>query len=146
MDMLQKIKEKNFIALNAFTALLESADKADEWKKVRRQILVSVLLEREFLHPEVADVSKIAKQTVAKLEASLVSLLKLIRGLDDVIQIDLDQLQSLHTEFSLHLELQHDKLLPLIRQHLSTAEREELTHVIEDAFDDYMTAEEIAYA
>ena len=80
---------------------------------MRKQVLISVLVEREFLHPEVADLSKTAKLTVAKLEVSLVNLLERLRGVDAAKKLEAAALEALYKEFSNHIDLQHDKLFLL---------------------------------
>ncbi|MFW7378134.1 MAG: hemerythrin domain-containing protein [Oligoflexus sp.] len=154
MDVLQLIKQynrDNLAQLGLVAQELGTTNFKSFWQKYRRQLLAQIMIEREYLYPEVAVVSKTAQTTIAQLEANLVQLEQLVQELDAALadsnhnahQILAERLTCLVRG---HVEKQEEKLIPLIRQSMSTEEREELSQVFQDALEDFMNSERMECA
>lgn len=154
MDVLQLIKQynrDNLAQLGLVAQELGTTNFKSFWQKYRRQLLAQVMIEREYLYPEVAVVSKTAQTTIAQLEVNLTQLEQLVQELDTDLA---DPSRSEHERIAerltslvrSHIEKQEEKLIPLIRQSMSTEEREELSQVFQDALEDFMNSERMECA
>lgn len=154
MDVLQLIKQYNRdnLAQSDLLAQELATEKfTDFWQRYRRQLLAQVMIEREYLYPEVIAVAKGAASTIAQLEANLACMVRLTADLDQAM---LGQDEAKRRELAeqlielvrRHVEKQEDKLIPLIRQSMSTEEREELSQVFQDALEDYINSERMECA
>jgi len=154
MDVLQLIKQynrDNLAQLGLVSQEIGTANFKTFWQQYRRQLLAQVMIEREYLYPEVAVVSKTAQATIAQLEANLVQLVKLVKQLDAaLVEANLSEYQGIAEQLGLlvqgHVAKQEDKLIPLIRQSMSTEEREELSQVFQDALEDFLNSERMECA
>ncbi len=138
MDVLQLLKAEIRDRKAELEALAAQASAAERKETVKKAILTHVAWEMEFLLPEV---SHIASGSDAILERYSQSL--------DQVKLTLAEIERdssrVAQSFASHAEIVEEKLLPLMRQKIPTAEREELYHVFADAKQEMMATSGSSY-
>jgi hypothetical protein len=150
MDVLQFMKEVNRQSLELTRdalAVRQGSRSVELMAKLKRQLKGQILLERDYLYPEVAAATPASGNLLTRLETSLNSLEgRVNQWLAASSADDNRYLTGLHDALGSHIGLQESKLMPQIRQALSTEEREELSQVFQDAYEDYLSSEPIGCA
>lgn len=154
VDVLQLIKQHNRNRLEELERAILQVDQPkflQAWENYGRQLRAQLMLEREYLYPEIGAVAKAAQATITYLDANLTQTESLANEMSEAAGQDdngrkgliLSELKKLSEKY---IERQEDKLIPLIRQSLSTDEREELSQVFQDALEEFFRAEQVECA
>jgi hypothetical protein len=139
MDVLQLLKNELKERQNEVGAFMEGSS-LQEWPQTARHLKAHLTLELEYLLPELAAVSPKHDTALQRLEADLMALrLHLNRmGLDQ--NPSPASVLELRDALDRHVFLIEDRILPLMRQRISTADREELYDALQDAKQDIIRA------
>jgi hypothetical protein len=127
MDVLQLLKAKHKQVLDMLAA--DNADGLAQLEHLKALIQALVVVKREYLYPELAASGAVNQRKLQRFEEALQSLMSLV-GKTDVAGWD-----ELRACVVAQFNDEEDILFPSIRQGMSTADREELAHVFEDAMD-----------
>jgi hypothetical protein len=136
MDVLQLLKNELKERQSDVSAFIDGPSAHQNWAQIARHLKAHLTLELEYLLPELAAVSPKQDAVLQRLEAELVALrLKLdAMGLDQTPEAD--SVRELREALTRHGQFIEDRILPLMRQRISTADREELYDALQDAKQD----------
>jgi hypothetical protein len=136
MDVLQLLKNELKERQSDVSAFVDGPSAHQNWAQIARHLKAHLTLELEYLLPELAAVSPKQDNALQRLETDLVAL----RLQLDAMGLDSNPATTQLTEFrqalTRHGLLIEDRILPLMRQRISTADREELYDAMQDAKQD----------
>lgn len=136
MDVLQLLKNELKERQSDVSAFIDGSSAHQNWAQTARHLKAHLTLELEYLLPELAAVSPKQDAALQRLETDLVALrLQLDRmGFDENPEPAL--VVELRDALDRHVQLIENRILPLMRQRISTADREELYDALQDAKQD----------
>ncbi len=137
MDVLQLLKNELKERQNDVVNFHEN-DAGQDWKYVARHLKGHLTLELDFLLPELAAVSPKQDAPLLRLEADLIALRQKLSNLGEDKKPSKDLVRELREALDRHVLQIEDRILPLMRQRISTADREELYDALQDAKQDIM--------
>lgn len=140
MDVLQLLKTELKERLAELTLLAESSQSRTLRLGIMARLKAYLHLGVSFLLPELVELSPKNEALFTRISADLTCMRDLIADLDRDDEIDQSRFQELRLLFTAHSQDIEDRILPLMRQRITTAEREELFHVLQDAKQDLMKA------
>lgn len=127
MDVLQLLKAKHKQVLDMLAA--DNVDGLAQLERSKTLIQALVAVKREYLYPELAASGAVNQRKLQRFELALQTLMSL------VAKTDATGWDDLRACVMVQFNDEEDILFPSIRQGMSTADREELAHVFEDAMD-----------
>jgi hypothetical protein len=136
MDVLQLLKNELKERQSDISAFIDGPSAHQNWAQIARHLKAHLTLELEYLLPELAAVSPKQDAALQRLEADLVSLRLQLDSLGLDHNPEIVQVIALRDAFTRHGQLIEDRILPLMRQRISTADREELYDALQDAKQD----------
>jgi hypothetical protein len=136
MDVLQLLKNELKERQSDVSAFIDGPSSHQNWSQIARHLKAHLTLELEYLLPELAAVSPKQDAALQRLETDLVGLRLQLNamGLDD--NPATEQVVDFREALNRHGQLIEDRILPLMRQRISTADREELYDALQDAKQD----------
>lgn len=140
MDVLQLLKTELKERLAELTLLAEGSETQGLRIGILGRLKAYLNLEVSYLLPELIELSPKNEALFARISNELQEMLEQVALLDANNSLDNARVQALRSSFMAHMQSIEDRILPLMRQRITTAEREELFHVLEDAKQDLMKA------
>ncbi len=138
MDVLQYIIDYQVrLKEQADSFLTDGGQKLEKWDQLKKTLYSKSKIDRDYLFPEVAELSNLANSTVKKSIALLAKVDDLLERADVVMQKG-DQVSFLELVVSIKLALTvyfdfiQKEMLPIIRSKMPTYVREELSEVLDD--------------
>lgn len=133
MDVLQLLKnelrERQGELRQLTPACIKEAS-GTEWLS-RAQAHLS--LEKDYLLPELFAVCSKAELSLVRLASDIEVLSSMLLGLRSAKTVKLEKIHAFALAWDGHVELVEDRILPLMRQKIATADREELYDSLQDA-------------
>ena len=142
MDVLQLLKMELKERSVDLASLLEQTPGPRSVATILARLRAHLSLETIYLLPELTAISFKNDLVVGKLESELLVLHNLLAKLSEVDGGPEDWRQ-LYQAFSVHAQTIEERALPFMRQKITTAEREELFHVLQDAKQDLIKASSV---
>ncbi|MDQ3234446.1 MAG: hypothetical protein M3Q07_21800 [Pseudobdellovibrionaceae bacterium] len=136
MDVLQLLKNELKERQSDVSAFIDGPSAYQNWAQIARHLKAHLTLELEYLLPELAAVSPKQDAVLQRLETDLVNLRLQLNALGFDNNPKPDQVTDLRDAMGRHVALIEDRILPLMRQRISTADREELYDAMQDAKQD----------
>lgn len=140
MDVLQLLKTEIKERLAELTLLAEDAQSRALRLGVLRRLKAYLQLGESYLLPELMELSPKNDALFVRISGDLIQMQESVSALENDPDLDKGRLSDLRHRFLEHSQSIEDKILPLMRQKITTAEREELFHVLQDAKQDLMKA------
>lgn len=109
----------------------------EEWNRLKKSLNTKSIMDKNYLFPEVVELSSTARQMVVKSLALLENLDKLVKNADQAIRQEgrgafLETAMSLKLALAVYLDFIQKQMLPLMRSKMPTYVREELSDVLDD--------------
>lgn len=136
MDVLQLLKNELKERQSDVSAFIDGPSAHQNWAQIARHLKAHLTLELEYLLPELAAVSPKQDAALQRLETDLVALRILLDSLGLDQNPESTKVIELRDALTRHGQLIEDRILPLMRQRISTADREELYDALQDAKQD----------
>jgi|GEM_PF-3116641 len=139
MDVLQLLKNELKERQNDMSSFI-SGVAGQSWQQVANHLKAHLILELEYLMPELAAVSPKQDTALQRLEIDLINLKQFLDSLGMDKKPGHNLLLNLRDTLDRHVVLIEDRILPLMRQRISTSDREELYDAMQDAKHDIIRA------
>jgi hypothetical protein len=136
MDVLQLLKNELKERQSDVSAFIDGPTTHQNWSSIAGHLKAHLTLELEYLLPELAAVSPKQDAALQRLETDLVGLRMQLDGIGLDDRPPAEQVVELRDALARHGQLIEDRILPLMRQRISTADREELYDALQDAKQD----------
>ncbi len=139
MDVLQLLKLELKERAADLASLISHTPGKKSVNTILARLRAHLSLETVYLLPELTAISFKNDLVVSKLESELLVIQELLTLASEGDQT-LEVWQKLNQAFAAHAQSIEERALPFMRQKITTAEREELFHVLQDAKQDLMMA------
>lgn len=136
MDVLQLLKNELKERQSDVSAFIDGPSAHQNWSQIARHLKAHLTLELEYLLPELAAVSPKQDAALQRLETDLVGLRMQLDSLGLDLNPETVKVMAFRDALTRHGQLIEDRILPLMRQRISTADREELYDALQDAKQD----------
>ncbi len=136
MDVLQLLKNELKERQSDVSAFIDGPTTHQNWSQIAGHLKAHLTLELEYLLPELAAVSPKQDAVLQRLETELVNLRMQLDALGFDDSPETSKVAELRDALLRHGQLIEDRILPLMRQRISTADREELYDALQDAKQD----------
>lgn len=135
MELLELLKRAHRQVLGRLERVTAATDGQTEIDLLRSLIKEQLRIERDYIFAEVNDGSRAATHTLKVLESQQNAILERLAEVASGDSV-LGEAESLRALLVKYFESVGDRLLPLVRQSLTTAEREELAQVVSDVLEE----------
>ncbi|SME89546.1 hypothetical protein [Pseudobacteriovorax antillogorgiicola] len=138
MDVLQYLKTWNQEVIGLAGELLNASPDTREqkWTALKREILSRSALDKNYLLPEVLELSHQGSYLASLAQDSLDKLETMIRDIELIGSSRIDGVEKafapLLAALTSYTELMAEKVMPLIRAKMSTSDREDLYELFQD--------------
>lgn len=132
MELLELLKRAHRQVTTGLDQLANSVDGQPAFENLQAVIREQLRVERDYIFAEVSDGSRATTNTLKALEAQQSTILEKL----DLSEVTPESLMNLKQLILKYFAAVQDRLLPLVRQLLSTSEREELAQVVADALEE----------